>query len=56
MARLPTAGEVHEEFVHWRATSMSSYLVFSWRWPAGTPSLWLENQPLLQAQLKTENG
>jgi hypothetical protein len=56
MARLPTATEVHQEFVHWRATSMSSYLVFSWRWPAGTPSLWLENQPQLQDQLKIENG
>jgi hypothetical protein len=56
LARLPTPAELHEEFVHWRATSMLSYLVFSWTWPDGTPSLWLENHPELQNQLKLENG
>jgi len=56
IARLPTAAEIHQQFVHWRATTMSGYLVFSWRWPDGTPSLWLENHPELQTQLKTENG
>jgi hypothetical protein len=54
--RLPTASEIHQQFVHWRATAMTGYLVFAWRWPADTPSLWLENQPDLQTQLKAENG
>jgi hypothetical protein len=55
-ARLPTAAEIHEEFAHWRATAMSSYLVFSWRWPDSMPSLWLENHPELQDQLAVEAG
>jgi hypothetical protein len=54
MTRVPTPAELHEEFEHWRRTSMSSYLVFSWRWPDGTPSLWLENHPELQDQLAIE--
>lgn len=54
--RLPTAGEIHEQFVHWRATRMSSYLSFAWDWPSGTPSLWLENHPELQLQLAQENA
>jgi hypothetical protein len=55
-ARLPTAAEIHEEFAHWRATAMSNYLVFSWRWPDSMPSLWLENHPELQDQLAVEAG
>ncbi|HET7047345.1 MAG TPA: DNRLRE domain-containing protein [Solirubrobacteraceae bacterium] len=55
-ARLPTADELHEEFVHWRATRMLSYLVFAWRQPAATPSLWLANQPALVSQLTIENA
>jgi len=55
-ARLPTASEIHDEFVHWRSTAMKSYLVFSWRWPDSTPSLWLENHLDLQSQLAIENG
>jgi acid phosphatase type 7 len=55
-ARLPTATEIHDEFTHWRATHMLAYLVFSWRWPDSTPSLWLENHPELQDQLSIENS
>jgi hypothetical protein len=54
--RLPTAAEIHEQFVHWRATRMTGYLVFAWRWPSSDSSLWLANHPELQAQLKIENG
>jgi hypothetical protein len=54
--RVPTPAEIHEEFNHWRATSMLSYLVFSWRWPATDATLWLENHPEVQDQLKIENG
>lgn len=53
--KLPTPAELHEEFVHWRATNMEGYLVFSWRWPEIDPSLWLANHPELQAQLAEEN-
>jgi hypothetical protein len=56
IARLPTAAEIHQQFVHWRATTMTGYLVFSWRWPDTTPSLWLQNHPELQAQLAAEAG
>jgi hypothetical protein len=54
--RLPTPAELHQEFVHWRASAMTGYLVFAWRWPSGHNSLWLANHPELQAQLRTENG
>jgi hypothetical protein len=54
--RLPSASELHTEFMHWRATDMRGYLVFAWRWPSGTSSLWLQNHPELQRQLATENG
>jgi hypothetical protein len=54
--RLPTPEELHEEFVHWRATNMEGYLVFSWAWPPDDRSLWLANHPELQAQLAVENG
>jgi len=54
--RLPTAAEIHEQFVHWRASRMTGYLVFAWRWPSGDSSFWLANHPELQAQLKIENG
>jgi hypothetical protein len=35
---------------------MRGYLVFAWRWPPGHPSLWLQNDRALQAQLARENG
>jgi acid phosphatase len=57
-ARLPTADELHQEFVHWRATQMQDYLVFAWRWPhdSSQSSLWLANQPALLSQLTSENA
>jgi hypothetical protein len=54
--RLPTADELHTEFVHWRATHMRDYLVFAWRWPSGSSSLWLANHPELQQQLLVESA
>jgi hypothetical protein len=54
--RLPTPDEIHEQFVHWRASAMTGYLVFAWRWPDGYSSLWLANHPELQAALRAENG
>jgi hypothetical protein len=54
--RLPTPAELHEQFAHWRATRMSGYLVFEWRWPDRAPALWLANQPELQATLASENA
>jgi hypothetical protein len=53
---LPTPQELHDEFMIWRRTRMEGYLVFAWRWPRGSPSLWLANHPALQAQLGTENA
>jgi hypothetical protein len=55
-ARLPSAQEIHDQFTHWRATKMKGYLVFAWRWPSGTSSLWLQNHPELQVQLAVENA
>jgi hypothetical protein len=54
--KLPTPDELHQEFLHWRATHMQGYLVFAWRWPSNHSSLWLANHPELQSQLATENG
>jgi hypothetical protein len=54
--RVPTADELHEQFVRWRASRMEGYFVFAWRWPDDEPSLWLENHPELQAQLAKENA
>src|SRR5215211_6899176 len=54
--RLPTADELHEQFNHWRATKMTGYLVFQWRWPTTESSLWLANHPELQSQLSLENS
>ena len=54
--KLPTPAELHQEFVHWRATRMSGYLVFAWHWPSNDPSLWLANDGPLQSQLAIENG
>jgi hypothetical protein len=54
--RLPTPEELHEQFERWRATAMSGYLVFEWRWPDHAPEVWLANQPSLQAQLAEENA
>ena len=56
LARLPSADELHQEFVHWRATNMQGYLVFAWHWPQSDSSLWLANHPELQSQLAVENG
>src|SRR5215210_8374244 len=54
--RLPTPAELHQQFDHWRATKMSGYLVFQWRWPDNHPDIWLANQPELQSQLSLENS
>ena len=54
--RVPTPDELHEQFVHWRATNMEGYLVFAWRWPASDPSLWLANNTGLRLQLSVENA
>jgi len=55
-ARLPTPTELHEQLQHWRATRMEGYIAFAWAWPAGSPSIWLANQPALKSQLALENG
>src|SRR3954451_9917178 len=31
--KVPTPDELHQEFVHWRATKTEGYLVFAWRYP-----------------------
>ena len=54
--KVPTPDELHQEFLHWRATKMQGYLVFAWRWPPGRPSLWLAHHGPLKAQLARENG
>jgi len=54
--KLPTPGELHEQFVHWWGTKMEGYLVFAWHHPDGMHSLWLANDPRLQAQLAKENA
>jgi hypothetical protein len=54
--RVPTADELHEQFVRWRASRMEGYFVFAWRWPDDKPSLWLANHPELQLQLAKENA
>jgi hypothetical protein len=53
--KVPTAEELHQEFVHWRRTRMEGYLVFAWRYPDDQPAQWLANNPSLQAQLAIEN-
>jgi len=54
--KLPTPQQIHQEFVHWRATKMQGYLVFAWRWPRNSPGLWLANHSKLRGQLAHENG
>jgi hypothetical protein len=54
--RLPTPEELRRQFDRWRATRMTGYLVFDWRWPDDAPALWLANQPDLQAALASENA
>jgi hypothetical protein len=54
--RLPTEDELHRQFYRWRASRMTGYLVFEWRWPDGAPALWLANQPDLQAAVASENA
>jgi hypothetical protein len=54
--KVPTPQELHEEFLHWRATRMQGYLVFAWHWPRDNPSLWLAYNRGLQAQLARENA
>jgi hypothetical protein len=54
--KLPTPQELHEEFVHWEATTMQGYLVFAWHWPPYRPSLWLAHHPELLTQLAHENA
>ena len=54
--KVPTPDELHQEFVHWRATRMEGYLVFAWAWPSWDSSLWLANHPELQQQLAVENA
>ena len=53
--RLPTPGELHEQFNHWRTTHMEGYLVFAWHYPECDPSFWLANHPELREQLANEN-
>jgi hypothetical protein len=50
--RMPTADELHEEFQHWRASSMEGYLVFAWAYGADT----LQNHPDLVEALASENS
>lgn len=50
--RMPTPGELHEEFQHWRRSDMSGYLVFSWSYLASN----LESRPDEVDQLRTENA
>jgi hypothetical protein len=54
--KLPTAHELHSQFLYWRATKMDGYLVFAWRWPKDRPKLWLANHRDLRAQLARENA
>ena len=54
--KVPTPEEVHQQFVHWRATRMEGYLVFAWRYPKDQPSVWVANNPAVQAQLAVENA
>lgn len=54
--KVPTPDELHQQFVHWRATNMEGYIVFAWRYPDDRPSLWLANHPALQAQVAVENA
>jgi hypothetical protein len=54
--KVPTPDELHQQFVHWRATQMEGYLVFAWHFPDNDPSLWLANNLPLQAQLALENS
>jgi chitodextrinase len=54
--KVPTPEELHQEFVHWRATNMEGYLVFAWRYPDDMPANWLANHPELQSQLALENA
>ena len=54
--KMPTPEELHQQFVHWRATDMEGYLVFAWRSPSTDSSRWLANNPELQSQLAKENG
>jgi hypothetical protein len=54
--KVPTPEELHQQFVHWRATNMEGYLVFAWHFPDDNPSLWLANNPALQRQLAIENA
>ncbi len=50
--RLPTAGEIHEQFRRWRQSQMEGYLVFNWNY-GGTS---LESYPDRLAQLRVENA
>jgi hypothetical protein len=50
--RLPTAGEIHEQFRRWRQSRMEGYLVFNWNY-GGTS---LESYPDRLRQLRAENA
>jgi hypothetical protein len=54
--KLPTADELHQQFVHWWGTKMEGYLVFAWHHPDGMRSLWLANHPRMQNQLAEDNA
>jgi hypothetical protein len=54
--KVPTPAELHQQFVHWRATNMEGYLVFAWRFPDDDASRWLANNSALQTQLAVENA
>jgi hypothetical protein len=53
--KVPSPDELHQQFLHWRASRMEGYIVFAWHWPDNDSSLWLANHPELQAQLDVEN-
>jgi hypothetical protein len=54
--KIPTPEELHQQFVHWRATKMRGYLVYAWHYPEDNPSLWLANNSALRHQLALENA
>jgi hypothetical protein len=50
--RMPTRGELHEEFARWRRSDISGYVVFSWNYM----NFNLELRPEVLRQLEIENS